>query len=189
MITFLFCIFNLFLSVSSFLRKRGKKTISWPFFVQPNFNNGSTHITAFTMVTAAAAAAKSPQSCRTLCDPIDSSPPGSAVHGILQARTLEWVAISFSNAWKWKVKVKSLSRVRPFVTPWTAAFQAPPSVGFSRQEITTYQQKCLLISSQLVMWLLTTNRHTVYISYSTFASFIFILHPSVLYLLPCKSDT
>ena len=83
---------------------------------------------------AAAAAAKSLQSCPTLCDPIDGSPPGSAIPGILQARTLEWVAISFSNAWKWKVKVKSLSRVRSSVTPWTAAFQAPSSMGFSRQE-------------------------------------------------------
>ena len=81
-----------------------------------------------------AAAAKSLQSCPTLCDPIDGSPPGSAAPGILQARTLEWVAISFSNAWKWKVKVKSLSRVRPSATPWTAAHQAPPSMGFSRQE-------------------------------------------------------
>ena len=80
------------------------------------------------------AAAKSLQSSPTLCDPIDSSPPGSPVSGILQARTLEWVAISFSNAWKWKVKVKSLSRVRLLVTPWTAAHQAPPSMGFSRQE-------------------------------------------------------
>ena len=69
-----------------------------------------------------------------LCDSIDGSPSGSAVPGILQARTLEWVAISSSNAWKWKVKVKSLSRVRLFETPWTAAFQAPPSMGFSRQE-------------------------------------------------------
>ena len=69
-----------------------------------------------------------------LCDPIDGSPPGSPVPGILQARTLEWVAISFSNAWKWKVKVKSLSHVRPSATPWTAAYQAPPSMGFSRQE-------------------------------------------------------
>ena len=82
----------------------------------------------------AAAAAKSLQSCLTLCDPIDSSPPGFPVPGILQARTLEWVAISFSNAWKWKVKVKSLSRVWLFSTPWTAAHQAPPSMGFSRQE-------------------------------------------------------
>ena len=82
----------------------------------------------------AAAAAKSLQSCLTLCDPIDSSPPGSPVPGILQARTLEWVAISFSNAWKWKVKVKSLSCAQLFMTPWTAAYQAPPSIGFSRQE-------------------------------------------------------
>ena len=74
------------------------------------------------------------QSCLTLCDPIDGSPPGSAVPGILQARTLEWVAISFSNAWKWRVKVKSLSRVQLLATPWTAAYQAPPSMGFSRQE-------------------------------------------------------
>ena len=83
---------------------------------------------------AAAAAAKSLQSRPTLCDPIDGSPPGSAVPGILQARTLEWVAISFSNAWKWKVKVKSLSHVWLLETPWTAAYQAPPSTGFSRQE-------------------------------------------------------
>ena len=82
---------------------------------------------------SAAAAAKSPESCPTLCDPIDSSPPGSTVPGILQARTLEWVAISFSNVWKWKVKVKSLSRVWLLATPWTAAYQAPPSMGFSRQ--------------------------------------------------------
>ena len=83
---------------------------------------------------AAAAAAKSLQSCRTLCNPIDGSPPGSSIPGILQARTLEWVAISFSNAWKWKVKVKSLSHVLLLATPWTAAYQAPPSMGFSRQE-------------------------------------------------------
>ena len=78
--------------------------------------------------------AKSLQSCLTLCNPIDGSRPGSPVPGILQARTLEWVAISFSSAWKWKVKVKSLSHVWLFVTPWTAAYQAPPSMGFSRQE-------------------------------------------------------
>ena len=82
----------------------------------------------------AAAAAKLLQLCPTLCDPIDGSAPGSPVPGILQAITLEWVAISFSNAWKWKVKVKSLSRVRLLVTPWTAAHQGPPSMGFSRQE-------------------------------------------------------
>ena len=83
---------------------------------------------------AAVAAAKSLQLCLTLCDPIDSSLPGSSVPGILQARTLEWVAISFSNAWKWKVKVKSLSHVLRFATPRTAAYHAPPSMGFSRQE-------------------------------------------------------
>ena len=84
--------------------------------------------------TAAAAAAKSLQSCPTLCDPIDGSLPGSPVPGILQARTLEWVAISFSSAWKWKVTVKSFSHVRLLATPWTAAYQAPPSMAFSRQE-------------------------------------------------------
>ena len=91
----------------------------------------------------AAVAAKLLQSCPTLCDPIDSSPPGFTVPRILQARTLEWVAISFSNAWKWKVKVKSLSRVRLLATPWTAAHQAPPSMGFSRQE---YQSGVPLLS-------------------------------------------
>ena len=88
----------------------------------------------YVYVYAAAAAAKSLQSCLTLCDPIDGSPPGSPVPGILQARTLEWVAISFSSSWKWKVKVKSLSSVQLLATPWTAAYQAPPSMGFSRQE-------------------------------------------------------
>ena len=83
---------------------------------------------------AAAAAAKSLQLCLTLCDPVDGNSPGSPVSEILQARTLEWGAISFPNTWKWKVKVKSLSRVPLFTTPWTAAYQAPPSMGFSRQE-------------------------------------------------------
>ena len=78
--------------------------------------------------------AKSLQSCPTLCDPIDGSPPGFPVPGILQARTLEWVAISCSNAWRWKEKVKSLNRVRLLAPPWTAAHQAPPSMGFSKQE-------------------------------------------------------
>ena len=83
---------------------------------------------------SAAAAAKLLQSCPTLSNPRDGSPPGSPVPGILQARTLEWVAISFSKAWKRKVKVKSLSRVWLLATPWTAAYQVPPSMGFSRQE-------------------------------------------------------
>ena len=78
--------------------------------------------------------AKLLQLCPTLCNPIDGSPPGSPVPGILQARTLEWVAISFFNAWKWKVKVKSLSCVRLLAIPWTVAYQAPPSMGLSRQE-------------------------------------------------------
>ena len=86
------------------------------------------------MVLAVAAATKLLQLCPTLCDSIDGSPPGSPVPAVLQARTLEWVAISFSNAWKWKVKVRSLSRFRLLATLWTTAYQAPPSTGFSRQE-------------------------------------------------------
>ena len=91
-------------------------------------------LVAFGFFFSAAAAAKSLQSCLTLCDPIDGSPPGSTVPGIIQARTLEWVAISFPNAWKWKVKVKTLSPVQLLVTPWTTTYQAPPSMGLSRQE-------------------------------------------------------
>ena len=83
----------------------------------------------------AAAATKSFQSCPTLCDLVDGSPPGSPIPGILQARILEWVAISFYNVWKWKVKVKSLSRVQLLATQWTAAYQASPSMGFARQEM------------------------------------------------------
>ena len=90
--------------------------------------------TIWATAAAAAAAAKSLQSCLTLCDPVDGSPPGSPVPRILQAKTLEWVAISWSNAWKWKVKVKLLSCVQLLATPRTAAYQAPPSMGFSRQE-------------------------------------------------------
>ena len=82
----------------------------------------------------AATTAKSLQSCPTLCDPIDSSPPGSPVPGILQARTMEWAAIFFSNEWKWKVNVKSLSRAQLLATPWAAAYQAPLSMRFSGQE-------------------------------------------------------
>ena len=89
---------------------------------------------SYNTLPSAAATAKSLQSCPTLCDPIDGSPPGSPVPGILQARTPEWVVISFSNALKWKVKVKLLSHVRLLATPWTAAYQAPQSMGFSRQE-------------------------------------------------------
>ena len=86
----------------------------------------------------ATAAAKSLPSCLTLCDCIDGSPPGSPVPGILQARTPEWVAISFPNAWKWKVKVKSLSHIRLFVTPWTVYSLPGSSIhGISRMEISS----------------------------------------------------
>ena len=88
----------------------------------------------FSYLLHAATAAKSLQSCPTLCDPVDGSPPGSPVPGIPQARVLEWGAITVSNAWKWKVKVKSFSRVQLFATPFTAAYQTPLSMGFSRQE-------------------------------------------------------
>ena len=108
----------------------------------------------FVGAISAAAAAKSLQSCLTLCDPRDGSPPGFPVPGILQARTLEWVAISFSNAVKWKAKVKLLSRVRLFTTPWTAAYQAPPSMGFSRQE---HWSGCL----QLLRWFDTSMSLTL----------------------------
>ena len=121
------CFFpNLFKTVlSRFVSTQSHSISLWALsifaFIEPYYHN-------------TAAAAKSLQSCPTLCNPKDSSPPGSPVPGILQARTLEWVTISFSNAWKWKVKVKSLSRVRLLATPWTAAYQIPPSMGFSRQE-------------------------------------------------------
>ena len=109
------------------------------------------------------AAAKLLQSCPTLCDPIDGSPPGSPIPGILQARTLEWLAISFSNAWKWNVKVKLLSCVRLLATPWSAAYQAPASMGFSRQEYwsgvplpslgTQHSDSIFLYISKLSPWL------------------------------------
>ena len=110
-----------------------------------------------------AAAAKSLQSRPTPCDPIDGSPPGSPIPGILQVRTLEWVAISFSNAWKWKVKGKLLSRVRLLATPWTEAYKAPPSMGFSRQEywsgVPSPSPNQMLISREM-------NQQTVVHSYS-----------------------
>ena len=113
-------------------------------FLNPAWISGSSQFTycwslawrilSITLLACVAAAAKSLQSCPTLCNPIDGSPPGSTIPSILQARILEWVAISFSNEWKWKVKVKSLSRVGLLATPWTAAYQAPLSMGFSSQE-------------------------------------------------------
>ena len=101
-----------------------KKKILWIIYLLHSIIN-------FNLVYFATAI--SLQSCPTLCNPIDGSPPGSAIPGILQARTLEWVVISFSRAWKWKVKVKSLSHVQLLATPWTAAYQTPPSMGLSRQ--------------------------------------------------------
>ena len=109
--------------------------MSWTsFFTRLKKKKILEYASQFQDPTAATATAKSLQSCPTLWDPIDGSPPGTPVPGILQARTLEWVAISLSNAWKWNMKVKSLSRVQLLATPWTAANQAPPSMGFSRQE-------------------------------------------------------
>ena len=104
--------------------------------------------TTFGFLNAAAATAKSLQSCPTLCYPIDSSPPDSPIPGILQARTLEWVAISFSNTWKWKVKVKSLSCVWRSATPWTAAYQPPLSMDFPGKS-TGVGCHCLLHESEL----------------------------------------
>ena len=111
-------------------------TLSWEFstLIAKKEKKEGVYLVITRLFCFSAAAAKSLQSYPTLCDPIDGSPPGSPVPGILQARTLEWVAISFSSAWEWKVKVKSFSRVWLSATPWTAAYQAPPSMGFSRQE-------------------------------------------------------
>ena len=101
---------------------------------KPALTSFYARVTFLLFLKPTAAAAKSLQSCPTLCNPIDGSPPDFPTPGILQARTLEWVAISFSSAWKWKVKVKSLGLARLLATPWTAAYQAPLSMGFSRQE-------------------------------------------------------
>ena len=114
-----------------------------------NFQRHSRRLgTSTTLLCMPAAAAKSLQLCLTLYNPIDDSPPGSCVSGILQARILEWVAISFSNAWKWKAKVKSLSHAWLLATPWTAAYQAPQSMGFSRQEYWSG----LPLASPLCVW-------------------------------------
>ena len=122
----------------------------------------TAQIHPYFLTYSATAAAKSLQSCPTLCDPIDGSPPGSPVPGILQAITLEWVAISFSNAWKWKVKVKSLSRDRLLATPWTTAYQAPPSMGFSRQE---YWSGVPLPSRLLILLMINNSIYLCYLEY------------------------
>ena len=127
--------------------------------------------------------AKSLQSCPTLCDPINDSPPGSPVPGILQARTLEWVAISFSNAWKWKVKVKLLSRIWLLATPWTAAYQAPPSLGFSRQE---YWSGVPLPSLYLILFYLllaTLINLFIHLFFPSFKHFVSLLSHSYCTLL------
>ena len=122
-------------SVRGILQARILEWVAIPFSRGSSWPRSLTHVSCVSCIGRRMLCyAKSLQSCPTLCDPIDGSPLGSPVPGILQARTLERVAISFSNAWKWKVKVKSLSRVRLPATPWTAAYQAPPSMGFSRQE-------------------------------------------------------
>ena len=142
-----------------------------------------------------AAAAASLQSCPTLCNPTDGSPPGSPVHGILQARTLEWVAISFSNAWKWKVKVKSPNHVRLLATPWTAAYQAPPSMGFSRQE---YWSGVPLPSSQWILLNYKKGRNSFFNSSLSFLKstvelgiciFIFIILAALLAMWNLVSPT
>ena len=152
------------------------------------------------------AAAKSPQTCPTLCDPRDSSPPGSPVPGILQARTLEWVAISLSNAWTWKVKVKSLSCVWLLATPWTAAYQAPPSMGSSRQEYwsgvydllnpflfywfiifhSETTSKCLSIPSFILYSLLWRKLPIAALAFLNFFIFFPLLLPTVPSSLPSR---
>ena len=134
---------------------------------------------------AAAAAAKSLQLCLTLCDPIDGSPPGSPVPGILQARTLEWLAISFSNAGKWKVKVKSPSCVQLSATPWTAAYQAPPSMGVSRQEywsgvplpsLANSIRGCYLLLQEYHKFLEGRNYHKYFVGpFSVWPCFLYIV--------------
>ena len=132
---------------------------------------GFQHLTDLKKFIYICAAAKSLQSCPTLCDHIDSSPPGSPVPGILQARTLEWVAISFSSAWKWKVKVKSLSRVQLLATPWTTAYQAPPSMGFSRQE---YWSRVPLPSPYMYIYIyINTVTYIAYVIYILYIIWIY----------------
>ena len=137
------------------------------------------------------AAAKSLQSCPTLCDPIDGSPPGSPIPGILQARTLEWAAISFSSAWKWKVKVKTLSHVQLFVTPWTAAHQASLSITNSRSLLKLMSVELVMPSSYLILrrpLLLPpsivpsirvfSNESVLHIRWPKYCSFSFSISPS-----------
>ena len=127
--------FHFYISCSFLLLLLRNLDLRVPFFFKQIFlccfHSSLMVLCALWIQCGPAAAA---ESCLTLCDPIDENPPGSSVPGILQARTLEWVVLSFSNAWKWKVKGKPLSRVQLLATPWTIAYQAPPSMGFSKQE-------------------------------------------------------
>ena len=97
------------------------------------------------------AAAKSLQSCPTLCNPKDGSPPGSPIPEILQVRTLEWVAVSFSSAWKWKVKVKLLSCIQLLATPWTAARQASLSIANSQSLLKLMSIESVMPSNHLIL--------------------------------------
>ena len=118
--------------------QRGHTVIKMTVLKKKNIKNKKGKATSYIQGNchkAAAASAKSLQSCPTLCDPIDCSPPGSSIPGFLKAVTREWVSIFFSDAWKWKVKVKSLGRVRLLATPWIAAYQAPPSMGFFQARV------------------------------------------------------
>ena len=130
----------------------------WALVTVPLVSSSHSAMPVTSVYQVAAAAAKSLQSCPTLCDPIDGSPPGPIVPGILQARTLEWVAISSSNAWEWKVKVKELSCVQLLATSWTAAYQAPPSMGFSRQE---YWSGEIEMRRQTVFLMVEEARHSL----------------------------
>ena len=141
---------------------------------ETHLQNTNSKINNYKCKRMTAAAAKSPQSCRSPGDPIDSSPPGCPVPGILQVRILEWVAISFSSAWKWKVKVKSFSCVRLLAAPWTAACQAPLSMGFSRQEYWSGVPLNLTAEHFWVWGLRDYTGHTV-------------MKPSLLKILRCYS--
>ena len=122
------------LTVETWIEGMWGRRLWWEMPVEESWVSHGSKAILLSHAYRVAAAAKSLQSCPTLCDPIDGSPPDFPVPGILQARTPERVAISLSNAWKWKVKMKSLSHVQLLATPWTTAYQAPPSMGFSRQK-------------------------------------------------------
>ena len=123
--------------LTSHSRMSGSRWVITPLWLSGSWRSflySSSVYSCHRFLISSASVAESLQLCPTLCNLIDRSPQGSPVPGILQARTLEWVALPFSNAWKWKVKVKLLSRIRLLATLWIAAYQAPPPMGFSRQE-------------------------------------------------------